>query len=100
MNIARLRKLKGWSQNDLANIVGVEQPTISRIEKGADSVTLRLLNSIADALEVPVHVLLLDESDEAELRLLQIYRSLSDERKRGWDDLANAVLADARSGDQ
>lgn len=100
MNIARLRKLKGWSQSDLAGIVGVEQPTISRIEKGMDSVTLRLLNSIAEALSVPTYVLLMESSDEAELRLIEIYRSLPQGRKKGWMDMAHAVSSEPDPGAQ
>ena len=41
MQLARIRKSKGLSQVALAEIVGVEQPTISRIERGDEGVTLR-----------------------------------------------------------
>lgn len=33
-NIARLRKEKGYSQAELASIIGVAQPTVAQYEKG------------------------------------------------------------------
>lgn len=35
-NIAHYRKIRGMSQEDLAQMVGVSQPHISRMEKGDD----------------------------------------------------------------
>ena len=100
MNVARLRKLKGWSQTDLADIVGVEQPTISRIERGTDAVTLRLARQVAEALDVPLYQIFLDDTSDAELILLKTYRSLSDDRKKGWQDMALAAKVDVQKGDQ
>lgn len=92
MKIATLRKLKGWTQADLAHAAGTEQPTISRIEKGSESVTLRMLKDVAAALDTPLYTLFLDDFTDAEIRLLEVYRSLSDDRKKGWEDLATSVL--------
>lgn len=94
MRAAQIRKQKGLSQGELADLVGVEQPTISRFERGFDGVTLRLIKQIADALGVTVADLFGDERDEAEQALLNAYRSLSDERKQGWNDLARTFLQD------
>lgn len=33
-NIAKLRKAKGYSQAELASIIGVAQPTVAQYEKG------------------------------------------------------------------
>ena len=52
MQLARIRKSKGLSQVALAEIVGVEQPTISRIERGDEGVTLRQLKAVAEALDI------------------------------------------------
>lgn len=100
MNITNLRKLNGWSQTDLAEAAGVEQPTISRIEGGSDSVTIRVMQSIADALDVPLYVLFLDTQEHAEIKLLDAYRSLTEERKRGWQDMVLAVKAGSQTEDQ
>ncbi|SHK05041.1 DNA-binding transcriptional regulator, XRE-family HTH domain [Ruegeria lacuscaerulensis ITI-1157] len=97
----RLRKLKGWNQTMLAEAAGLEQSTISKIENGWDGATLRNLNYIAQALGVPTYQLFLDDVSDAEIRIIEVYRSLSDDRKRGWQDMAQSVLArsqtDARS---
>lgn len=94
MNIARLRKAKGLSQTDLASMIGVEQPTISRIEKGSDGVTLRLLRQVAEALDTDIVTLFRDSREDGEDIIVQAYREISPERRQGWDDLARALLAD------
>jgi transcriptional regulator with XRE-family HTH domain len=86
-----LRKLKGWNQSMLAEAAGLEQSTISKIERGWDGATIRTINQIATALDVPVFKLFLDNTDAAELRLLNVFRSLPDDRKQGWLDMAQAV---------
>ncbi len=51
ITIARLREQKGWSQNELAHMVGTTQQTISRIEDPRNnSITLNTLVKIARAL--------------------------------------------------
>lgn len=91
-NVARLRKLKGWNQTDLANEVGVNQATISKAEKGDGGVSLRTYQAIADALEVPLYELFIDDAATAELRLLAAFRDLSEDRKQGWIDLLDGPL--------
>ena len=96
----RLRKIKGWNQTMLAEAAGLEQSTISKIETGWDGVTLRSLKYISEALEVPVYVLLQDDHTESEARLLNVFRSLSDERRNGWLDMARSVVGSPREDDQ
>ncbi|WP_082035352.1 MULTISPECIES: helix-turn-helix domain-containing protein [Phaeobacter] len=98
--LKRLRKIKGWNQTLLAETAGLDQSTISKVEKGWDGVTLRSLNLIADALGVPTYMLLQDEHTEAEARLLEVFRSLSDERRSGWLDMARSVVDPPQEGDQ
>lgn len=96
----RLRKLKGWNQTALAEAAGLEQSTISKIENGWDGPTLRSLNYIAEALGVKTYQLFLDDAAVEEIQLITVYRSLPDDRKRGWQDLAQAVLAGSQTEDQ
>lgn len=93
MRAAAIRKAKGLSQAELADLVGVEQPTISRFERGADNVTLRLARQVADALGVSVADLFSDERSAAEQMLLEAFRSLPADRQKGWLDLAQAFRA-------
>lgn len=95
-----LRKLKGWNQEQLAEVAGVEQPTISRIERGDTGVTLRNLYNVATALGVPLYQLFTEDAEALELEIIKVYRSLSDERKQGWLDMLKAVSAQNQTKDQ
>ena len=52
--LARLRKIKGFSQDRLSKVSGVSRVTIARIEAGTTSPNLKTLELIANALKVPV----------------------------------------------
>ena len=49
-NLKRLRLEKGFKQSELAEIVGVEDKTISRIEVGGNYPSMDLLVRLAEAL--------------------------------------------------
>lgn len=53
LNIAYYRKLKGYTQDQLADKLEIEQPHISRIETASIGFSFDLFFAIADALEVP-----------------------------------------------
>lgn len=48
--IRNLRKQHGITQSQLADISGVSLPTISRIERGKETVRLDVLNKLIDCL--------------------------------------------------
>lgn len=48
--LSKLRKDKNLSQRELANIIGMKQPTLAKIEKGKNSPQLNTLLSILDSL--------------------------------------------------
>ncbi len=50
--IAQLRKRRGWTQGDLAERVGVEQPTVQRWENGKREPSFDQLFALARVLEV------------------------------------------------
>lgn len=92
MRATQIRRLRGLTQAELAEMIGVEQPTISRFEKGSEAVTLRLIRQVADALGVTVADLFLDERSAQEQALIDVYRALPPERQKGWLDLAATLL--------
>lgn len=94
------RKLKGWNQQALADASGLDQSYISKVERGWDGATLRSLNLIAQALEVPIYQLFLEDTDQAELALLEVYRNLPQGRKAGWQDMAKQVKAELQTTGQ
>lgn len=50
--IAEIRVARGLSQAALADIMGVSQGNVSRIELGEQNLTLRMMVRIANALDV------------------------------------------------
>lgn len=99
-NIARIRKARGLRQNDLAEMVGVKQPHISRIEAGDEGPPLALFRLIADALDVPLAALFSDARSNAEQALVDAFRKLAPGRREGWLDMARIVQAEAQAGGQ
>ena len=67
--IKDLRKQKGFKQTDFAARCGLSQSYLSSIEKGRKEPTLNILKQIANALSLPMPVLVffsLDQDDIAE----------------------------------
>lgn len=55
------RDLKGIKQDDLAKMIGVSPPTMSKIEKDEeDNIKLSLVEKIADALQIEVSQLMVN----------------------------------------
>lgn len=52
LTIAYHRKLKGMTQEQLAEEVGIDQTHLSKIERAAVGLSLDLLFAIADSLDV------------------------------------------------
>ena len=92
MNLKAIRLSRGLSQKDLAEMAGVQQATVSKVENGYDGVTLRTLNAFAEALCVDVMDIISSDRASAEIALLQAFRNLSLERQQGWLDLAAALV--------
>jgi transcriptional regulator with XRE-family HTH domain len=92
-NIAYYRKLRGLSQGDLAQKVGVKQPHISRIENGDDGPPLRLFTEIAQALEVSLSDLFAESMDKAALMVIDAYRHGSEDTRRMMSAMAKEATA-------
>ena len=56
--IKKLRKRKDYSQETLAEAIGVSVMTISRIENGSAAMSIQILIKLARVLEVPVQVIM------------------------------------------
>lgn len=52
-NIAKARKDKGISQNQLANLVNVSREHIAKIETGKRCVSIKLLFEICEKIGIP-----------------------------------------------
>lgn len=65
LNIKRLRKARGWSQEALADAVPIDRTYISGIERKVRNPTIDVIERIAKALDVPAGSLLDEASEEA-----------------------------------
>lgn len=65
-NIRTLRHQRGWSQEDVANRLGISIPAFSKIETGVTDINLSRLEQIANIYEINVINLLSLDIEEAE----------------------------------
>lgn len=56
-NLRRLRKQKGYTQEELANELDIEISQISRIERGVINTTIGTVQSIMDCLQIKANEL-------------------------------------------
>lgn len=61
-NMRRLRRARGWSQEELADRCGLHRTYVGAIERGERNITLRTLRQVADALAVDALQLLTEEA--------------------------------------
>jgi transcriptional regulator with XRE-family HTH domain len=61
--IAGLRAGRGWSQNQLADVAGLDRTYVSRIEGGRHNITILTLSRLAAALDVTAADLLTGDAD-------------------------------------
>ena len=60
MKIREIRQGKGLTQDEFAVLAGLDRTHVYRLESGKQSVTLRTLKVIADALHVKIRDLVVD----------------------------------------
>jgi transcriptional regulator with XRE-family HTH domain len=80
-SIRILRHQHGWSQEDIANRLGISIPAFSKIETGVTDVNLSRLEQIANIYEVSVVQLLTVDGEQVEMvpsHLNVIQKKLSD----------------------
>jgi len=80
-SIRILRHQHGWSQEDIANRLGISIPAFSKIETGVTDVNLSRLEQIANIYEVSVVQLLAVDNEQVEMvpsHLNVIQKKLSD----------------------
>lgn len=63
--VTRRRMLKGWTKADLARVIDKDPSTISKIENGDLIGHPGTMKAIADALNIPMEELLIEEEVKA-----------------------------------
>jgi transcriptional regulator with XRE-family HTH domain len=86
-NIRTFRHQHGWSQEDVANRLGISIPAFSKIETGVTDINLSRLEQIANIYEVDVVQILAMDAEEVE----QTPSNLSIVQKRLLDREAEIV---------
>jgi transcriptional regulator with XRE-family HTH domain len=94
-NLKKLRQAAGLSQEELADLAGVSQPSIGRLEAGKQNTTLATANLIATALGVPVWYMLADESADVINKLVKGYHQSGPETRMMWSALADSALGNS-----
>lgn len=65
-NIRTFRHQHGWSQEDVANRLGISIPAFSKIETGVTDINLSRLEQIANIYEIDVVQILAMDTEQAE----------------------------------
>lgn len=66
-NLKQIRKVKGQTLDDLANLTGVSKSMLSEIERGGTNPTILVLWKIAEGLKVPLTRLMAESAPEFSL---------------------------------
>jgi transcriptional regulator with XRE-family HTH domain len=65
LNVQRLRRAKGWSQEEMAFQAGLHRTYVSGIETGTRNPTLMIIERLAEAFGVTPDVLLISSPKKA-----------------------------------
>ena len=95
--IYELRRAKGWSQLDLAEIVGCSKMHISGMERGKRELSLEWMSRLAQAFNVPPVDILADVDNphrltDEEQRFLETYRAADPQTKESIQRVTEALM--------
>ncbi|WP_322890014.1 MULTISPECIES: helix-turn-helix transcriptional regulator [unclassified Yoonia] len=76
MNLARIRELRGLTQRELGEMVGLSAATIQRAEVGAATAKLETYKKCAEALKVSLSDIFSEDMTPVERELIQIFRQI------------------------
>ena len=94
--IRELRKACGLTQEQLAERIGVEQKHVSRIELGTNYPTIKRLEKIAEALNLPMQsffdFLHLDDDDKQAASIEEMLRELDTSSRKIACRMIKAII--------
>jgi transcriptional regulator with XRE-family HTH domain len=101
--IIKLRKEHGWSQNELAKMVGTSGPIVGRYERGEMMPSVEVAKKLADAFGTTLDYLVDDTGKQAEIkdkamltRIVEI-EQLDQEDKKTILHVIDSLLRDAKA---
>ena len=80
MNLARIRELRGLTQRDLAEMIGMNAATIQRAEVGAPSAKLETYKKCAKALNITLSDIFSDDMTVLERELIAVFRRIPESK--------------------
>ncbi len=94
------RKRRGWTLEQLAEVVGTSKGYLSQIESGKRTGGVEMLRSIAQALKVPESEVFsaVSDSDQRMIDHITVYQQLSEEDQAAVDRIAVGLLAAKNAG--
>jgi len=99
--IVRLRKTKGWSQDDLAKQIGASRIMIGKYERGDNAPSIEVMLKLARAFEVSIDYLIgegqLASFDNEVLRRMEDIENLDDDTKNKLFFLIDNVLQNVKA---
>lgn len=99
--IRKLRKEKDWTQRELGKLTGIDHRNLTRYETGAVKPSIKVLERLANALEISVDELIHDPSeikpelliqDKELLRQFQEVERLEDTEKQAVKIILEALI--------
>jgi transcriptional regulator with XRE-family HTH domain len=75
-NLKKARKNKGFTQKELAEIVGVKRPTVAGYESKDQEPSYKILNKISAALDCSIDSLLANDYDNYKISESKIYKKI------------------------
>lgn len=101
--IIRLRKEKGWSQNELAKMLGTSGPIIGRYERNEMVPSVEVAKNLADAFGTTLDYLVDETGKQSEIkdksmlnRIVEI-EHLDQEDKKTMLQVIDSLLRDAKA---
>ena len=97
MRFKELRELRGLTQRDLAEMIGMDAATVNRAEKMADSAKLATYVKCAEALGVTLQDIFSEGYSPIERDLVALFRGASQETREHFVGLLRAQMKDSQS---
>lgn len=97
MNLARIRKARGLSQGDLADMIGRDTATISRAENMSKTAKLETYQLCAKALNVTLADIFCDDIAPIERELLEAFRAVPEQQRGSFANLIDMAKALAQA---
>lgn len=91
-NIEKWRKKRGLTQKQIAEAIGIEEPSVSRLISGVNNINLRRLQEIADLFNISVIKLLSDPEDiERNSEITELLKNMDQETYKAWLQVGNVM---------